>query len=356
MHKKATYEQLEKRIRELEEAELERKQHEEYLGKYRDIVSSTTDGIALIDKNYRYIIVNDSYEKFSGQKAEQFRGSTVAENLGEHFFERFVKPKFDKCMRGETVNYQEWFDYPLLGKRYADITYFPYRDNNDLIVGVIANTRDITERKQAEDALIENEERLRLALDGSGVSFWEYFVESDRYFYDDNWEKFIGFSSEETCFNQQWWRERVHPDSIPIISKAESDYLEGRTPRYEAEYQMKIGSGEWKWIGCAGVIVEWDKQNNPIRVLGTHKDITERKQIEQDRERLISELQDALAEVRILSGLLPICSHCKKIRDDKGYWNQIESYISKHSEAKFSHGLCPECISTLYPDLDIHHK
>jgi sensor domain CHASE-containing protein len=71
----------------------------------------------------------------------------------------------------------------------------------------------------------------------------------------------------------------------------------------------------------------------------------------QERQRLINELQKALSEVKTLSGLLPICSHCKKIRDDKGYWNQIESYIYMHSDAKFSHGMCPDCFKRLYPEI-----
>ncbi len=79
-------------------------------------------------------------------------------------------------------------------------------------------------------------------------------------------------------------------------------------------------------------------------------EIGERKRVENEREKLIHELQEALAEVKTLSGLLPICSSCKKIRDDKGYWNQIESYISEHSEAEFSHGICPECAKKLYPE------
>jgi AmiR/NasT family two-component response regulator len=67
--------------------------------------------------------------------------------------------------------------------------------------------------------------------------------------------------------------------------------------------------------------------------------------------RLNTELQDALARVKTLSGLLPICSHCKKIRDDEGYWNQLETYIQEHSEIVFSHGLCPECAKELYPEI-----
>jgi PleD family two-component response regulator len=70
-----------------------------------------------------------------------------------------------------------------------------------------------------------------------------------------------------------------------------------------------------------------------------------------EKEKLIGELQEALAKVKTLSGLLPICSSCKKIRDDKGYWNQIESYIRERSEADFTHGICPKCAKMLYPGL-----
>ena len=72
---------------------------------------------------------------------------------------------------------------------------------------------------------------------------------------------------------------------------------------------------------------------------------------EKENEKIILELREALAEVKTLSGMLPICSGCKKIRDDKGYWNQIEAYISDRSAAQFSHGLCPECAKKLYPEL-----
>jgi DNA-binding response OmpR family regulator len=77
----------------------------------------------------------------------------------------------------------------------------------------------------------------------------------------------------------------------------------------------------------------------------------ERKEAALARERLIGELRSALANIRTLEGLLPICASCKRIRDDKGYWNQIEIYISEHSKAEFTHGICPECFARLYPDL-----
>jgi len=87
-----------------------------------------------------------------------------------------------------------------------------------------------------------------------------------------------------------------------------------------------------------------------MNVVKEKRRLTERKRAEEEREKLIVELRNALAEVRTLSGLLPICSSCKKIRDDQGYWNQIEVYISSHSTATFSHSICPECAKKLYPE------
>ncbi|MDG4476906.1 hypothetical protein [Thiovibrio frasassiensis] len=80
------------------------------------------------------------------------------------------------------------------------------------------------------------------------------------------------------------------------------------------------------------------------------EEIEERKQTEMEKEQLIAQLQQAMQEVKVLSGFLPICASCKKIRDDTGYWRQIEEYISKHSNALFSHGICPDCTKKLYPE------
>jgi DNA-binding NtrC family response regulator len=78
--------------------------------------------------------------------------------------------------------------------------------------------------------------------------------------------------------------------------------------------------------------------------------IQEHKQTEAEREKLIVELTEALAKVKKLSGLIPICSSCKKIRDDNGYWNKLEKYLQEHSDATLSHGLCPDCMKNLYPE------
>lgn len=95
----------------------------------------------------------------------------------------------------------------------------------------------------------------------------------------------------------------------------------------------------------------FDASGELVQMIEYGLDITARKQMEAERDKVLAELQRALANVRALSGMLPICAACKKIRDDKGYWNQIEVYIRDHSEADFSHSICPECVHKLYPEL-----
>jgi len=114
------------------------------------------------------------------------------------------------------------------------------------------------------------------------------------------------------------------------------------------EFQFRKKSGEMITGLFSAEIIPI---NNQEFVLSSISDITERKRAEAEREKLIRELQEALSKVKTLSGFIPICASCKKIRDDKGYWEQVEVYIRDHSEAEFSHGICPDCMKILYPDI-----
>lgn len=92
------------------------------------------------------------------------------------------------------------------------------------------------------------------------------------------------------------------------------------------------------------------QEGKAVELMGIFRDITARRQLEQEKEQLITELKEALARVRTLEGCLPICASCKQIRDEQGGWNQIESYIKAHSATEFSHSICPACAKRLYPE------
>jgi hypothetical protein len=99
------------------------------------------------------------------------------------------------------------------------------------------------------------------------------------------------------------------------------------------------------------------EQNDASYLVGVGLDISDRVDAENKQAYLIAKLEETLSQVKQLSGFLPICASCKKIRDDEGYWNQIESYIKKHSDVVFSHGICPDCVKKLYPEIDLEqHK
>jgi PAS domain S-box-containing protein len=115
------------------------------------------------------------------------------------------------------------------------------------------------------------------------------------------------------------------------------------------ELALHKDTGERRWHLTSKIPLT-DSQGNIIGIVGISHDITEQKLAAVEREKLIKELQSALADVKTLSGLVPICASCKKIRDDKGFWTQIEAYIQDRTPAHFSHGICPDCAKILYPE------
>ncbi len=157
-------------------------------------------------------------------------------------------------------------------------------------------------------------------------------------------EKISGYSQEEVqgrrTSEMNLW-EHIG-DSKGVVDTL---LQKGRVQGMEVQFRNRSGELVTGLYSAEIIIL-----GNERYVLASINDITERKRAEVERERLISEREKVLLEVKTLSGLLPICASCKKIRDDKGYWNQIESYIQSHTQAEFSHGICPDCMRKLYPE------
>ena len=161
---------------------------------------------------------------------------------------------------------------------------------------------------------------------------------------NDGFAAITGYGAEEvlgtTTRDLHLWAQASDREDA-VAQLAAHGRIDGR------EFAFRTKSGErLTGLFSASVIAIG---NEPC-ILSSIADITARKQAEVERERLVEERERALREIKTLSGLLPICMSCKKIRDDKGYWNQIEIYIRSHSQAEFSHGLCPECAHKLYPE------
>jgi PAS domain S-box-containing protein len=222
-----------------------------------------------------------------------------------------------------------------------------FHDEAGNILGIEGVYRDITEHKHAEEALQKSEAKYRLLHSSMRDAFARVDLDGTIRECNDAYVEMLGYMPEELekITYKDITPEKWHAVEAEILEK--QVYPRGYSDIYEKEYRRKDGT--IFPIELRAFLLR-DDSGNPIGIWAIIHDITERKQAEKDRENLILELQQALKKIKTLSGLLPICASCKKIRDDKGYWNQIEAYISVHSEAKFSHGICPECAKKLYPE------
>jgi len=130
------------------------------------------------------------------------------------------------------------------------------------------------------------------------------------------------------------------------VVKSSSILEKGTIRNHETTYTRRDGGTVPVLFGASLL----EQANGRVYIVSTGRDISDRKRAEQVREGLIAELRESMAKIKTLSGLIPICASCKRIRDDRGFWSQIEHFIRANSDAEFSHGICPECVSRLYPD------
>jgi PAS domain S-box-containing protein len=203
-------------------------------------------------------------------------------------------------------------------------------------------------RRIAEKELLESEEKFCSIVEISLAGI--YIIQDGIFIYvNKKFAEMLGYSVEE-CLNNMHFQQTVHPEDLDLVREQISQRISGKVNSVNYTFRGIRKDGKIIHIEIFGSTILLAGKPS---VSGSILDITERKQVEKDRDKLIADLQKSLSEVKTLRGFLPICSHCKNIRDDKGYWNQIESYIHKHSEAEFSHGICPECAKKYYPDMDI---
>ncbi len=323
------------------EYEIERQallKHFEYLTKYAN------DIILMTDRNFKIIEANDRSVETYGYSRDELIGMDVR-NLRSPEERPLLDGQFKQLDEKKGLILQ------TIHQR-KDGSTFPVEASLRLIEvegkkfyqSII---RDITKRKMAEEALRRSEERFRVLFHEAPVGYHEFDSEGRITSVNRTELEMMGYSPEE-MIGQFVWKFIVEEEAAreSVLGK-----LAGTKPLsrgLERHFRRKDGSS-------FPVLIEEnflkDEEGKIKGIRSTIQDITERKRAEAEREKLIQELQEALANIKTLSGLIPICASCKKIRDDMGYWNRIESYIEKHSTAAFSHGICPECAKKLYPEI-----
>lgn len=225
--------------------------------------------------------------------------------------------------------------------------------------GVLLGWLWMTEHSQdgpPSDALRAEHDTLTHVVDGANDATWDWRVPSGEVLVNGRWLEMLGRTDGPLNSHISTWANLVHPDDVPQVRQTMQAHLAGHTPAYQAEYRLRHGDGHWVWVLDRGKVVERADDGAALRVSGAFTDITDRKQTEQhlqaalaENETLVRELREALQRVHTLAGLVPICMHCKKVRDDAGYWARIEEYLASHTGAAVTHGICPQCLREHYP-------
>ena len=169
------------------------------------------------------------------------------------------------------------------------------------------------------------------------------FLDFNGYFKRLNpaWERTLGYTRKELMSRP--FIEFVHPADRERTLKQNAEVRRGgQALAFENRYMCKDGS--YRWLLWNAV-----RDSTEAIIYSVARDITASKRVEHERDKLVKELQAALAEVKTLQAILPICSYCRKIRDDENYWHTVENYISQHTTTRFTHGICPSCLAKELP-------
>ncbi|AFZ18600.1 PAS domain-containing protein [Allocoleopsis franciscana] len=158
------------------------------------------------------------------------------------------------------------------------------RAEAELQQAIVKLKQEMAERQQAEKALRESEERLQLALEGSALGWWDWNITTGQTYFDSSWKRMLGYEVEEIDNNYESWKQLMHPQDKPRVMEVLHAYLRETLPLYEVEFRMRSKSGQWKWILIHGKVFERDESGAPVRMLGTQKDISDRK-LAQERLR-----------------------------------------------------------------------
>jgi PAS domain S-box-containing protein len=285
--------------------EVQRRQAEDALRQQtiilRSILNSMGEGVLVADAEGKLIHMNPAAERMVGHPLE-------ASLAGTHAANQFYRPDrvtlFEpqdmpsaRAFRGEEVNDAEMFIRPVTGGGgiWASANARPLHGESGHIRGSVVVLRDVSERKRAEEELLKSRERFELAVRGSQDGLWDWDLRTGDVYYSPRWKSILGYEDHEIANRIEEWEKRLHPDERERVLAANMAHADGVTPHYEYEYRLRHKDGSYRWILSRGVALR-DATGKAYRMAGSHVDITERKQAEEERARLLSQEREARSQ------------------------------------------------------------
>jgi PAS domain S-box-containing protein len=327
--------------------------------RFRVLFNSMDEGFCIVDMlydadgkavDYRFVEINPAFEKQTG--LQQALGKTIREMVPDHeayWFEIYGKV----ALTGEAIR----FDKPAHAmQRYYDVYAFRLGDEESRRVAMLFN--DITERKQAEQELMEAKALIDAVVENVPLMiFLKEAVDLRFVIFNRAGQELMGHDRKYLLGKNDL--DLFPPEQAAHFMAKDREVLDAEIGLLDIPEEPILTNKKGQRLLHTRKVCIRGADGSMKYLLGISEDITERKQAEETLKRYSAELeksnknlQEALSNVKTLSGMLPICASCKKIRDDKGYWSGVESYITVHSDVLFSHGICPECEKKMYDELE----
>lgn len=315
----------------------------------RLFVENSPTALAMFDSDMRYLAVSRCW----------LTNYSLPHNIiGRLHYEVFPgvperwRAAHRRGLAGEVVRVEEdLFQHPDGRLQWLRYEVRPWHAADGAIGGIVIFTEDITPRKQAEEALQLSRQRFELACRSTHTGTWDWDMTNQEMQWSRELFTLFGLDPDRTRATFDAWSQVVHGDDRERAGTKVVQAIKEGIP-LSSEYRVIHPDGQVRWIHALGATT-CDPSGKPVRMTGLCTDITARKLEEEALRRKNEELSSALAHVRTLRGLLPICSGCKKIRNDENYWQQVDVYVSKHTEAQFTHGYCPDCLKRYFPGIEL---
>ena len=254
--------------------------------------------LSIIEKDLTVGFTSGQEFKKQNLDRDQFTGLTLEQVFGDQT--PLVREYYLKTFAGKEQSFELYTN-----EQYQLYRTVPLYALDGTIPRILSVAENITARKEAEVILKENEERLNLALSAANQGLYDLNVQTGETKVNDQYALMLGYDPREFHETNAAWIERLHPDERELVARTYKDYISGKIPEYRVEFRQRTKAGDWKWILSLGKILRWDQQGNPVRMLGTHTDITNRKRAEEElrttQEFLTSLLENAPAAIYVVS-------------------------------------------------------
>jgi PAS domain S-box-containing protein len=254
----------------------ERQRADQEIHELTTALENAVDGISRLDVQGRYMAVNKAYASITGYQPEEMIGME---------WQRTVHP--EDCQKMSAA-YQKMLEVGKVeaqarGVRkdgsifYKQLVMTTAQDEQNNFIGHYCFMKDITERQQAEESLREKEEQLQLALEGSGDGFWDWNIQTGEVYLSPRYLEMLGYEADELPPELNSWDRLIHPDDKPWAMETLNAHLADSSVPYQFDYRLLTKSGEWKWIANYGKVVTRDENGAPLRMTGTHRDVSDKK-------------------------------------------------------------------------------